>query len=116
MDYFAETLAEQAIASVGVPPELTQGLTGAALDAAKQKFKEELQAQIKQGLQTGLEEAQYALSESVSYVPDGVPVKPDPEGDYQMPQVTLRSHAIRKCRRAPTPARRARRILASAIS
>jgi hypothetical protein len=90
MDYFAETLAEQAVASVGVPPELTQGLTGAALEAAKDKFKEELQAQIKQGLQAGLEEMQYALSKSVSYVPDGVPVKPDPEGDYQMPQITLR--------------------------
>lgn len=90
MDYFAETLAEQAIAQVGIPPELTQGLTGVALEEAKQKFKEELQEQIKLGLQDGLEEMQYALSKSVGYVPDGVPVKPDPEGDYQMPLVTLR--------------------------
>jgi len=90
MDYFSEYLAEQAVASVGIPPEVTQGLTGAALEAAKEKFKEELQAQIKQGLQDGLEEMQYALSKSVSYVPDGVPIKPDPQGDYVMPMITLR--------------------------
>ena len=89
MDYFSEYLAEQAVAQVGIPPEVTKGLTGAALEAAKDEFKKELQAQIKQGLQDGLEEMQYALSESVGHVLDGVPVKPDPLGDWQMPQVTL---------------------------
>ncbi len=90
MDYFSEYLAEQAVASVGIPPEVTKGLTGAALDAAKEEFKKQLQEQIKQGLQDGLEQMEYALSESVSYVPDGVPVKADPLGDYQMPMITLR--------------------------
>jgi hypothetical protein len=90
MDYFSEYLAEQAVASVGIPPEVTKGLTGAALDAAKAEFKKQLQEQIKQGLQDGLQKMEYALSESVSYVPDGVPIKPDPLGDYQMPMITLR--------------------------
>ncbi|HLC35874.1 MAG TPA: hypothetical protein VJJ70_12875, partial [Anaerolineales bacterium] len=90
MDYFSEYLAEQAVASVGIPPEVTQGLAGAALDAAKDEFKKQLQEQIKQGLQDGLEQMEYALSESVSYVPDGVPIKPDPQGDYIMPMITLR--------------------------
>jgi len=91
MDY----LAQQAAMQVGIPPEVTKGLdgnllTGVALEVAKDKWQETVEAKFKEGLQAGLVEAQKALSESVSYVPDGVAVKPDPDGEYQMPMMTLR--------------------------
>ena len=91
MDY----LAQQAAMQVGIPPEVTKGLdgnvlTGLALEKAKAEWQKTVEAKFKEGLQAGLLEAQKALSESVSYVPDGVPVKPDPDGEYQMPMMTLR--------------------------
>ena len=91
MDY----LAQQAALQIGIPEEVTKAangslLTGIALEKAKEQWQETVEAKFKEGLQAGLVEAQKALSESVSYVPDGVPVKPDPDGEYQMPMMTLR--------------------------
>jgi hypothetical protein len=91
MDY----LAEQATMQIGIPPEVTKGLngnvlTGKALDEAKAKWEETVQAKFKEGMKAGLEAAQVALSKSVSYVPDGVPVKADPDGEYQMPTMVIR--------------------------
>ncbi len=91
-------LASQAAAQLGVPKEvydsIDPSLTGVALQLAisqaEDAWKAEAEKQIKQGLQKGLEAAQYALSESVSFVPDGVPIKPDPFGDYQPPTLTLK--------------------------
>ncbi|TFH37283.1 MAG: hypothetical protein E4G99_02955, partial [Anaerolineales bacterium] len=75
-------LASQAAGQLGIPqevydsidPNLTGALKDAALHKAEDLWKEEAEKQIKQGLQKGLEAAQYSLSESVSYVPDGLPV------------------------------------------
>ncbi len=91
MDY----LAQQAAMQVGIPEEVTKAangslLTGIALEEAKAQWQKTVEAKFKEGLQAGLLEAQKALSESVSYVPNGVPVKPDPDGEYQMPMLTLR--------------------------
>ena len=91
MDY----LAQQAALQIGIPEEVTKAangslLTGIALEEAKAQWQKTVEAKFKEGLQAGLLEAQKALSESVSYVPDGVPVKPDPDGEYQMPMLTLR--------------------------
>lgn len=86
MDY----LAEQAVQQIGFPPSVTGGLTGALLDEAKAKWEETVKAKFKEGMQAGLLAAQEALSKSVSYVPDGVPVKPDPDGEYQMPTMVIR--------------------------
>ena len=91
-------LASQAVSQLGVPQEvydsIDPGLAGTALQIAisqaEEAWKAEAEEQIKQGLKEGLEAAQYALSESVSFVPDGVPIKPDPLGDYQPPTLLLK--------------------------
>jgi hypothetical protein len=95
-----EYLASQAAAQLNIPPEVTDAikpgdfLTDAAFDLAVSEaeaaWRAEAEKQLKQGLQQGLEAAQYALSSSVSWIPDGVPVKPDPFGDYQPPTMMLK--------------------------
>jgi hypothetical protein len=88
IDYLASQVAEQA----GVSPELLkqlsdQGIPADELNAAAKDFIKE---QVKEGIQKGLEAGQYALGESVDFVPDGVPVVPDPTGSWQAPTLTLR--------------------------
>jgi hypothetical protein len=91
-------LAAQAAGQLGIPQEvydsIDPNLTGLAaqiaISEAEEIWKAEAEKQIKQGLQQGLEAAQYALSESVSWIPDGVPIKPDPLGDYQPPTLMLK--------------------------
>jgi len=91
MDY----LAQQAAMQVGIPEEVTKAtngslLIGLPLDEAKAQWHKSVEAKFMEGLLAVLLEARKSLSESVSCVPDGVPVKLDPDGEYQMPMMALR--------------------------
>ncbi len=91
-------LAAQAAGQLGIPQEvydsIDPSLTGiaaqVALSAAEEAWKEEAEKQIKAGLKAGLEAAQYSLSESISWIPNGVPIKADPLGDYQPSTLLLK--------------------------
>lgn len=86
LDYLAETAMEQ----IGVPKVLTDLPAGAAKDLAIQEFKNQTKAAIKEGLEEGLKATQTALSKKVAWIADGVPIKPDPLGDWQPPAMTFR--------------------------
>ena len=91
-------LASQAAGQLGIPqsvydsidPSLTGIALQVALTEAEDIWKNEAEKQIKDGLKQGLEAAQYSLSKSVSWIPDGVPIKSDPLGAYQPPTLTLK--------------------------
>jgi hypothetical protein len=87
LDYVAEYMTEQAMAQVGVPPELTDGLTGMALEQAKEKFRDDLEAKIKQGLKEGVTQIQLSYADSTGWLPKGVPVRPN---DYQPAGMTIK--------------------------
>jgi hypothetical protein len=79
LDYLAQTAVEQ----IGVPKEIHDLAAGPAKDFAIEQFQKEAKAKLKQGMQEGLLAAQKALSSEVSWIPDGVPIKPDPLGEVQ---------------------------------
>lgn len=81
-------LAEQAVASIGVPKEI-QELAGPAKELAEAEFKAQVKTQFKKGIEAGLKEMEKHLSKDVSFIPDGIPVKPDPEGDYEPPATVI---------------------------
>lgn len=83
-------LAKQAVAQIGLPPEVlnqTGPYAGMVLAEAEAKFKEEAQAKIKAGLQQGSKQMQLSYAKSESWLPAGVPVRPD---DYQPPAMTVK--------------------------
>jgi hypothetical protein len=94
MDQGIQYVAAQAAAQMAIPPEVVdaavaQGgpLAGIALDEAESKLRAELQAQIEKNLKDVEKSIQLGYAASVSWVPDGIPVRPD---DYQQPAMTAR--------------------------
>ena len=94
MDQGIEYVAAQAAAQVGIPKEVVQAavdeggpLAGWALDAAEEELRKELQAQIEAKLGDAAKSIQLGYAASVSWVPDGIPVRPD---DYLPPGMTAR--------------------------
>ena len=94
LDQGIDYLAAEAAAQIGIPPEVVQAavkeggpLAGLALDAAEDKLREELQAQIKAKLGEAATSIELGYAASVSWVPDGIPVRPD---DYQPPAMSVR--------------------------
>lgn len=86
LDYLAETAMEQ----IGVPKALQDLPAGAAKDIAIEQFKSQTKTALKDGMKAGLKASQKALSSKVGWIPDGVPIKPDPLGDWQPPTMTFR--------------------------
>lgn len=86
LDYLAETALEQ----IGVPKALQDLPAGTAKDIAIEQFKNQTKAALKDGMKAGLKASQKALSSKVAWIPDGVPIKPDPLGDWQPPTMTFR--------------------------
>ena len=89
MNQGIDYLAEQAASQVGIPKEI-QDLAGPAKDAAVAEFKKQVQAQFKKGIEAGLDEMQKQLATQVAWIPDGVPIQPDPLGDWQPPAALAR--------------------------
>ena len=94
LDQGIDYLAAEAAAQVGIPPEVVQAavkeggpLAGLALDAAEDQLREELQAQIKAKLGEAATSIELGRAAAVSWVPDGIPVRPD---DYQPPAMSVR--------------------------
>ncbi len=93
-------IAEQAVAQIGLPPEVlnqTGPYAGLALAEAEAKFKSEAEAQVKAGLKAGLKAMGESLAESVSWVPDGIPIRPD---EYQQPGAVIK---VTRPQGAPEP-------------
>jgi hypothetical protein len=90
MDQGLEYLASTAVESIGVPKEIQDLAAGPAKDIAIEQFKKAAEEQIKDGIKAGIEEMQKSLSSQVTWIPDGVPIKPDPLGDHQPPAMTFR--------------------------
>ncbi|MBE0610412.1 MAG: hypothetical protein IH609_13620 [Dehalococcoidia bacterium] len=86
LDYLASTAAE----SIGVPKEIEELAAGPVKDLAVEQFKKTTEEQIKNGIKAGIEEMQKSLSSQVKWIADGVPIKPDPLGEYQPPAMTFR--------------------------
>ena len=83
-------LAEQAMAEIGIPDEvknLTGAYAGMALAEAEAKFKAEAQAKIKDGLKEGAKQIALSYAKSDTWLPKGVPVRPD---DYLPANVTVK--------------------------
>jgi hypothetical protein len=85
MDQGVEYLASQAVEQVGVPEAVTQ-----LGPLAEEQWKDELQQQFQQAIEQGVHAAQVATSNSVSWLPDGVPFEPDPESNLQPPLLLIR--------------------------
>lgn len=90
MDQGLDYLASTAVESIGVPKEIQDLAAGPAKDLAIEQFKKTTEEQIKNGIKAGIEEMQKSLSSQVKWIPDGVPIKPDPLGEYQPPAMTFR--------------------------
>ena len=87
-------LATEAAAQISIPPEVIKAATeqggpyaGLALDVAEQKMRDELEAGIKDKLQDSIKEIELSYGKSVSWVPVGLPVRPD---EPQPPAATIR--------------------------
>ena len=90
MDQGLDYLASAAVEQIGVPKALQDMAAGPAKDLAIEQFKKTAEDQIKAGIKAGIEEMQKSLSSQVAWIADGVPIKPDPLGDYQPPAMTFR--------------------------
>lgn len=86
LDYLASTAVEQ----IGIPKEIQDLAAGPAKDIAIEEFKKTAEEEIKKGVKAGIAEMQKALSSQVAWIADGVPIKPDPQGEYQPPALTFR--------------------------
>ena len=76
-------VAQQAVAQIGLPPEVldqTGPYAGLLLSEAEDKFKEEAQAKLKEGLKQGVKQVALSYADSTGWLPKGVPVRPN---DYQ---------------------------------
>jgi hypothetical protein len=73
MDQGIEYMASQAVEQIGVPPAVSE-----LGSLAEEQWKDEMQGHFEDALEQGVQAAQEATSKSVSYIPDGVPVKPHP--------------------------------------
>ena len=94
VDQGIDYLAAQAAAQMAIPPEVVKAATdqggvyaGLALGVAEEKLREELKSQIKANMADGIKSIQLGYAASVSWVTDGIPVRPD---DYQPPGMTIR--------------------------
>ena len=94
MEQGIEYVAVQAAAQMAIPPEVVKAATeqggpyaGVALDIAEQKLREELEAGIKAKLNDSIKQIQLSYSESISWIPNGIPVRPD---EAQPPAATIR--------------------------
>lgn len=83
-------LASAAVEQIGVPKALQDLAEGPAKDIAIEQFKNTAEEQIKDGIKAGIKEMQKNLSSQVAWIANGVPIKPDPLGDYQAPGMTIR--------------------------
>ncbi|PWB43707.1 MAG: hypothetical protein C3F10_09745 [Dehalococcoidia bacterium] len=90
MDQGLDYLASTAVESIGVPKEIKDLAAGPAKDLAIEQFQDAAKQQIKDGIKAGIKEMQKSLSSQVAWIPNGVPIKPDPLGDYQPPAMTFR--------------------------
>ncbi len=93
MDQGIDYLAAEAAAQVGIPPEVVKAaaeeggpLAGYALDAAEAELRKQLQEQIKAKLSGAARDIELGYAASVSWVPDGIPVRPD---DYLPPAASI---------------------------
>jgi len=93
VDQGVDYLAAEAAAQVGIPPEVVKAATdeggpfaGAALDYAEAQLRAELQKQIKAKLSDAATQIELGYAAAVSWVPDGIPVRPD---DYLPPAASL---------------------------
>jgi hypothetical protein len=94
MDEGVNYLAAQAAAQIGIPPEVVQKATeqggpyaGLALDVAEAQLRAELQQELEAQMKDTVKQVQLGYAAQVSFVPDGIPVRPD---DYQPPGATIR--------------------------
>jgi hypothetical protein len=94
MDQGIEYVAVQAAAQMSIPPEVVKAATeqggpyaGLALDVAEEQLRAELEAGMKSKLAGSLKEIQLSYGKSVSWLPNGIPVRPDSD---QPPAATLR--------------------------
>ncbi|MCA9826255.1 MAG: hypothetical protein KC479_12645 [Dehalococcoidia bacterium] len=85
LDYLAASVVEE----IGIPKEIQDLAAGPAKDLAIEEFKKAAEAEIKKGVAAGIAEMQRSLAAEVSWIPNEVPIKPDPLGSYQPPMVTL---------------------------
>jgi len=90
MDQGLEYLASTAVEAIGVPKEIQDLAAGPAKDLAIEQFQDTAKQQIKDGIKAGIKEMQKSLSSQVSWIANGVPIKPDPLGEYQPPGMTFR--------------------------
>ena len=97
MDEGIVYVAAQAAAQVSIPPEVIDeaiapdGAYAAyaklGKDYVEQKLREEVQKELETDLKATIKSIGVAYSKKVSFVPDGIPVRPD---DYQQPMTTVR--------------------------
>ncbi len=90
MDQGLDYLAAEVVEGVGVPKEIQDLAIGPAKDIAIEEFKKAAEEEVKKGIKAGIEDMQNSLASEVSFIPDGVPIKPDPDGAYQPPAITFR--------------------------
>lgn len=90
MDQGLEYLASTAVESIGVPKEIQDLAAGPVKDIAIEEFQDAAKEQIKDGIKAGIKEMQKSLSSQVWWIANGVPIKPDPLGEYQPPGMTFR--------------------------
>ncbi|MPZ49136.1 MAG: hypothetical protein GEU75_07530 [Dehalococcoidia bacterium] len=96
MDQGIEYLAAQAASQISIPPEvieqakqLNQYAGWADVDI-EAKLKQEAEAAIKDNLEKQIEALQYSYAKNVGWLPNGVPVTPDPASSTQPPTLTLK--------------------------
>ncbi|MDP2659616.1 MAG: hypothetical protein Q8R28_02650 [Dehalococcoidia bacterium] len=90
MDQGLDYMAQQAVAQIGIPEEVQKQIgpyANMTLNAAVDKFKDEAQAKIKDGLQQGVDQIALSYAGSGGWVPYGVPVRPDED---QPPAMTVK--------------------------
>lgn len=94
VDQGIEYLAAQAAAQIALPPELVEAVVkeggpyaGLALSYAEEKLREEAQAAIENHLHETVKAIQLSYAKSTSWLPKGIPVRPD---DYQPPAAAIR--------------------------
>jgi hypothetical protein len=85
MDQGIEYMASQAVEQIGVPPAVSD-----LGSLAEEQWKDEMQGHFEDALEEGVQAAQASTWKSVSYIPDGVPVKPHPESGDQPATMLIR--------------------------
>jgi hypothetical protein len=96
MDQGIEYLAAQAASQISIPPEVIEEAkkldqyAGWADVDIEAKLKAEAEAAIKANLEDQIESLQHSYAKNVGWLPEGVPVTPDPASSTQPPTLTLK--------------------------